>query len=125
MVDVCFRYVHHDVRHTCSLQYRAGLHTPQSSPVSPAASDVPSPHPGVFSSSDVGGADGRVCDAWVEFILLCQCYGPHQEGVASAHVHVHEKFTYRVYLAKLIMYIYLPPAISKLSHVQCMLFYIG
>ena len=79
----------------CNSQYKAGLYKQQRSEVSfshlaTRSSTTPSyqpPDPGLFSSG--AGEEGRVCDAWVVFILLCQCYGPHQEGVFNAHVHVH------------------------------------
>ena len=64
-------------------QFKAGLYKAQKSGASPShlsSSTSPSHQQPLFSCE--AGEKGRVCDAWIEFILLCQCYGPHQEGGA-------------------------------------------
>jgi hypothetical protein len=50
-------------------KYKAGLHRSQGGGVRGGTREQQQ------------GDEGRVCDAWLELILLCQCYGPHQEDV--------------------------------------------
>ena len=51
-------------------QYRAGLHRhSQDSAAGPS------------EENSASGGVVNVSDAWLEFILLCQCQGPYQDGI--------------------------------------------